>query len=139
MRFTIATVLALAAGALAAPQLGGSPGVGNDVTVGQAGDNCGQDLELSCCNNVKQSGDSTSVASGLLAGTLGGILSEGEVGLFSGCSKLNVAARTSNLPANPQYEKHCELTHSQSSVSTTCSTASASRPLPAASTPVPTR
>ena len=93
MRFSVATVLTLAVSVLARPQ-GGTAGVGNDVTIGQAGDTCGQDLELSCCNDVDQSGDSTNVASGLLAGALGGLLQNGDLGLFSGCSKLSVTART---------------------------------------------
>ena len=92
MRFSVAATLILAAGVIARPQ-GGTAGVGNDVTIGQAGDTCGQDLELSCCNSVKQSGDSTNVASGILAGLLGGVLQDGDVGLFDGCSKLTVTAR----------------------------------------------
>ncbi|KAI1255731.1 hypothetical protein MGN70_002471 [Eutypa lata] len=93
MRFTTTAVLSLVASALAAPQPPmGSPDIGSDVTIGQAGDTCGQDLELSCCNDVDQSGDSTNVASGILAGLMGGALENGDLGLFSGCSKLSVAA-----------------------------------------------
>ena len=95
MRFTTTAVLSLVASALAAPQPPmGSPDIGSDVTIGQAGDTCGQDLELSCCNEVDQSGDSTNVASGILAGLMGGALENGDLGLFSGCSKLSVAAGT---------------------------------------------
>ncbi|KAI1458963.1 hypothetical protein F4805DRAFT_107884 [Annulohypoxylon moriforme] len=98
MQFTIVTALTFALGALAAPQLGGGmapariPPVPGDVTVGQAGDTCGSDLDLSCCDKVDQSGDAINEASGLLAGLLEGGLENGELGLFDGCSKLNVAA-----------------------------------------------
>ncbi|KAI1764656.1 hypothetical protein GGR53DRAFT_466209 [Hypoxylon sp. FL1150] len=98
MQFTIAAVLTMALGALARPQLGGPPmtnripPVPGDVTVGQAGDTCGSDLDLSCCNEVDQSGDAVNYAEGLLAGLLTGGLEEGALGLFDSCSKLNVAA-----------------------------------------------
>ncbi len=97
MQFSIATVFTLALGALAlpSPQLNSmpSPPGGGDVTVGVAGDTCGKDMELSCCNHVDQSGDSVMEAEGILAGALQGVLAGGEVGLFSGCSKLTVTAR----------------------------------------------
>ncbi|KAI1424725.1 hypothetical protein F5Y12DRAFT_714963 [Xylaria sp. FL1777] len=94
MRFTIATVVTFAVGALALPQLPQipkypSPG---DVTVGVAGDTCGENMELSCCNHVDQSGDSVMEAEGILAGALQGVLAGGEVGLFSGCAKLTLTA-----------------------------------------------
>ncbi|KAI1805093.1 hypothetical protein F4811DRAFT_248959 [Daldinia bambusicola] len=97
MQFTLVTALTFALGALAAPQLGGRPSnrippVPGDVTVGQAGDTCGSDLDLSCCDKVDQSGDAINTAEGLLAGLLEGALESGELGLFQGCSKLNVAA-----------------------------------------------
>ncbi|XDG02598.1 hypothetical protein ABKA04_002213 [Annulohypoxylon sp. FPYF3050] len=97
MQFTIVTALTFALGALAAPQAGGLapariPPVPGDVTVGQAGDTCGSDLDLSCCDKVDQSGDAINEASGLLAGLLEGGLENADVGLFTGCSKLNVAA-----------------------------------------------
>ncbi|KAI8626329.1 hypothetical protein F5Y19DRAFT_478696 [Xylariaceae sp. FL1651] len=93
MQFSVVAVLTFALGALAAP----SPqSVGNsipgDVTIGQAGDTCGEDFELSCCNDVDQSGDSVTEASGILSGLLQGTLEGGDVGLFSGCSKLTVTA-----------------------------------------------
>ncbi|KAI0871005.1 hypothetical protein GGS24DRAFT_83092 [Hypoxylon argillaceum] len=94
MRFSVAALITLAIGAMAAPQQGASPYPmpGNDVTVGVAGDTCGKDMELSCCNHVDQSGDSSMEADGILAGALQGVLADGEVGLFSGCSKLSVTA-----------------------------------------------
>ncbi|KAI0205302.1 hypothetical protein F4808DRAFT_456296 [Astrocystis sublimbata] len=93
MRFSIAAVVTLAVGAFALPSPSSPyPQPGNSVTVGQAGDSCGRDFELSCCNHVEQSGDSEMVAEGLLAGALQGVLADGELGLFSGCSKLDVAA-----------------------------------------------
>ncbi|KAI1653927.1 hypothetical protein F4813DRAFT_393080 [Daldinia decipiens] len=98
MQFTIVAALTMALGALGAPQLGGPPNtnsippVPGDVTVGQAGDTCGSDLDLSCCDKVDQSGDAINTAEGLLAGLLEGALEDATVGLFDGCSKLNVAA-----------------------------------------------
>ncbi|KAI8956614.1 hypothetical protein F5Y11DRAFT_148561 [Daldinia sp. FL1419] len=107
MQFTIVTALTFALGALAAPQLGGRPAgrpasspassnpfppVPGDVTVGQAGDTCGSDLDLSCCDSVDQSGDAINTASGLLAGLLEGGLENGDLGLFDNCSKLSVSA-----------------------------------------------
>ncbi|KAI1371368.1 hypothetical protein F4677DRAFT_435883 [Hypoxylon crocopeplum] len=95
MQFSIVATLAFALGAMAAPQSSGSSSltpVPGDVTVGQAGDTCGSDLDLSCCDKVDQSGDAINTASGLLSGLLEGGLEGGELGLFDGCSKLNVAA-----------------------------------------------
>lgn len=63
-------------------------------TIGKAGETCGQDLELSCCNEVDQSDESTNLASGILTRFLGGVLKNGDLGLFSGCSKPSVAAGT---------------------------------------------
>ncbi|KAI1197688.1 hypothetical protein F5X97DRAFT_324319 [Nemania serpens] len=95
MRFSVAAVFTFALGALAAPSPQASspyPKPGDDVTVGVAGDTCGKDMQLSCCNQVKQSGDSVMEADGLLAGALQGVLADGELGLFSGCSKLDISA-----------------------------------------------
>ncbi|GAP93287.1 putative rodlet peptide [Rosellinia necatrix] len=94
MRFSVAAVITFAIGAFARPSGPSSPfpRPGGDVTVSQAGDTCGSEMELSCCNHVDQSGDSVMEASGILAGALQGVLADGELGLFSGCSKLNVAA-----------------------------------------------
>ncbi|KAI0844802.1 hypothetical protein F5Y00DRAFT_187447 [Daldinia vernicosa] len=100
MQFTIVAALTMALGALGAPQIGGGgvpgtriPPPPGDVTVGQAGDTCGSDLDLSCCDKVDQSGDAINTAEGILAGLLeGGLLEGGDLGLFDGCSKLNVAA-----------------------------------------------
>ncbi|KAI1171927.1 hypothetical protein F4777DRAFT_582478 [Nemania sp. FL0916] len=95
MRFSVVAILSLAMGVMAAPQpqvASPYPRPGDDVTVEMAGDTCGADMELSCCNNVKQSGDSVNEASGILAGVLSGTLENGDVGLFSDCSKLTVTA-----------------------------------------------
>ena len=50
---------------------------------------------------VDQSGDAINEASGLLAGLLEGGLENADVGLFTGCSKLNVAA--GEFPLNASY------------------------------------
>ncbi|OTA99417.1 hypothetical protein M426DRAFT_86670 [Hypoxylon sp. CI-4A] len=97
MQFSIVAVL-FAATVMGAPQP--SPQVGSagprfppvpgDMTVGQAGDTCGSDLDLSCCDQVDQSGDAINTADGLLAGLLEGGLEKSGLGLFDGCSKLNL-------------------------------------------------
>jgi hypothetical protein len=73
------------------PRIG--TGIPGDATVGQAGDTCGRDFELSYYNDINQSGDFITEASGILAGLLQGTLEGGQLGLFSGCSKLDVASR----------------------------------------------
>ncbi|KAI0391441.1 hypothetical protein F5Y17DRAFT_408236 [Xylariaceae sp. FL0594] len=110
MQFTtiLAFALGLGSGVLAhpspSPQGTLSPPIGNDVTVGQAGDTCGRDLQLSCCNSVKQIDGTSNAASGLLGGLLGGLLQNGEVGLFNGCSKLTVTAL---IGVDDLLNKHC--------------------------------
>ncbi|KAI0157795.1 hypothetical protein GGR57DRAFT_500744 [Xylariaceae sp. FL1272] len=89
MRFSIVATLTFALGAIAAPTTRSST---NGTTVAQANDVCGQDLDLSCCNKASQSGDSTNQSGGLLGGLLSGLLQNGDVALFDGCSKLDVAA-----------------------------------------------
>ncbi|KAI1259402.1 fungal hydrophobin-domain-containing protein [Xylariaceae sp. FL1019] len=94
MRFSIIATLTFALGAIAAPQVGGQGRKRgeNGTTVAQAQDVCGQDFDLSCCNEASQSGDSDNEADGLLSGLLGGVLGNGKLGLFDGCSKLSVTA-----------------------------------------------
>ena len=93
---TVFTTLGLAIGAIASPmpQDGNSGDNGFAVpastTIGQAGDVCGSNTQLSCCNTVSQTGDSTNVASGILSGLLQGVLPDSALGLFSGCSKISV-------------------------------------------------
>ncbi|OJJ55254.1 hypothetical protein ASPSYDRAFT_159609 [Aspergillus sydowii CBS 593.65] len=110
MKFSIATAIAAcAASVVAAPpgQASGN-GVGNtgnsnvrfpvsqDTTVEQASTKCGDQAQLSCCNEVTYAGDTTTEQQGVLAGALSGLLGQGSgsegLGLFKGCSKLNVAA-----------------------------------------------
>ncbi|KAI0196690.1 hypothetical protein EV127DRAFT_85865 [Xylaria flabelliformis] len=109
MRFSVAAVFTFAIGALAAPSpVAQYPAPGNSVTVGQAGDTCGKDFELSCCNKVKQTGDTSSSAEGLLAGALqGGVLGDGDLDLFDGCSKLTVTAL---IGVDDLLNSHCKQT-----------------------------
>ncbi|RYP79367.1 hypothetical protein DL769_002991 [Monosporascus sp. CRB-8-3] len=88
MRFSITALLSLVAGALAVPHQPAA--IPRGITVREAGDVCGQNMVLNCCNEIDTSGDSTNVASGLLAGLLQGVLQDGELGLFNGCSDLSV-------------------------------------------------
>lgn len=155
MQFKIATVVSLVACVLAAPQMGSPIGVPpalgpwaipSDTTIGQAGDTCGSKLALSCCNKVDQSGDSVAAASGLLAGVLQGTLSGKDgLGLFDGCSKLG-------LPVGKSHHESKLVSRTAPMVAlltlvqafsvlelATFSTASASRLLPAASTPARNR
>ncbi|KAL2809750.1 rodlet protein [Aspergillus granulosus] len=113
MKFSIAAaIVACAASVAALPPASGDQfagnGVGNkgnsnvkfpvrdDVTVQQASNKCGDQAQLSCCNEATFAGDSTFVADGLLAGALGNLVGAGSgaegLGLFKGCSKLDVAA-----------------------------------------------
>ncbi|KAK8137598.1 hypothetical protein PG984_003091 [Apiospora sp. TS-2023a] len=98
MQFTTVVALAFATFATAAPSLGNQGSsvntlpVGNDVTIGQAGDTCGKDFQLSCCNKADYSGDSVNEAAGILSGLLGGAFNKNGLGLFDGCSKLDITA-----------------------------------------------
>ncbi|KAK7911050.1 hypothetical protein PG985_013531 [Apiospora marii] len=93
MQFTTVVVMAFATFAAAAPAAVENtvPIVPGDVTVAQAGDTCGKDMQLSCCNKADYSGDSVNAASGILSGVLGGAFAKNGLGLFDGCSKLSVA------------------------------------------------
>ena len=98
MQFTTVFTLAFATFAAAAPAAVGDASsstitpVGNQVTVGQAGDKCGTDFDLSCCNKADYSGDATNVASGIFGGLLQGAVGKNGLGLFDGCSKLDITA-----------------------------------------------
>ncbi|KAL2870389.1 hydrophobin family protein [Aspergillus lucknowensis] len=64
------------------------------MTVGEGSSKCGDQAQLSCCNDVRYGGDSTVVADGIAAGLLSNLLGAGSaaegLGAFSQCSKLNV-------------------------------------------------
>lgn len=107
MQFTT-TLLALAATAVALPNVGPSPDKGNavggkqdafwpvsdDVTVEQAKAACGNDNQIACCDDTTFTGDQVEVESGPLAGALknllGGKNGAKGLGLFDKCSKLNI-------------------------------------------------
>ncbi|KAL4926056.1 hydrophobin family protein [Aspergillus undulatus] len=111
MKFTIATAVAAFAATVAAlppvvdSQAAGN-GVGNkgnsnvkfpvpdDITVKQGSDKCGDQAQLACCNKATYAGDTTDVSDGILAGALSGLIGAGSgaegLGLFDGCSKLDV-------------------------------------------------
>jgi hypothetical protein len=149
MKFSIATAIAAcAASVVAAPpgQASGN-GVGNtgnsnvrfpvsqDTTVEQASTKCGDQAQLSCCNEVTYAGDTTTEQQGVLAGALSGLLGQGSgsegLGLFKGCSKLNVAGEyLEMLPNARKITNVLQLL----SVSRTSSTRTASRTLLAART-----
>ncbi|KAI0471049.1 hypothetical protein GGR56DRAFT_127108 [Xylariaceae sp. FL0804] len=118
MRVSVVAVLTFALGAYAMPsasaveerQIGGLdniPRPPSDTTIGQAGSTCGRDMQLSCCNNVRQDGDSVDEAQGILAGALQGVLQDGTVGLFDGCSKLSVTAL---IGVNDLLNQQCKQT-----------------------------
>lgn len=106
MQFSVAFTLALASVATAAPGLLQGLGdtknqpTGNINHIDGSTDNtCGKDLEMNCCNEVDESGDSTEVAQGILSGL---DLANGALaGLFKGCSKLTVPVGTLTLPPSP--------------------------------------
>lgn len=96
MQFTTVVALAFATFATAAPTTDSVPSVPGDLTIAQAGDTCGKDMQLSCCNKADYSGDSVNAASGILSGVLGGAFSKNGLGLFDGCSKLDIAGGESS-------------------------------------------
>ncbi|OKL64708.1 Rodlet protein [Talaromyces atroroseus] len=106
MQFTTA-LLALAATAVALPNVGPSPHKGSavgaqnafwpvtdGVTVEQAKAACGNDNQIACCDDTTFTGDQVEVESGPLAGALkdllGGKNGAKGLGLFDKCSKLNI-------------------------------------------------
>ncbi|KAK8041102.1 hypothetical protein PG994_014109 [Apiospora phragmitis] len=93
MQFTTVVVMAFATFAAAAPQKIAARTTSGDkkTTVEQAQTQCGTYMQLSCCNKADYSGDSVNAASGILSGLLGGGALNG-LGLFDGCSKLEVTA-----------------------------------------------
>ncbi|KAL6239450.1 rodlet protein [Aspergillus navahoensis] len=125
MKFSIAAaVVAFAASVAALPpasdaQLAGN-GVGNkgnsnvkfpvpdNVTVKQASDKCGDQAQLSCCNQVKYAGDTTEVEKGILAGALSNLIGAGSgadgLGLFNQCSKLDIPI----IAVNDILNQHCK-------------------------------
>ncbi|RYP35807.1 hypothetical protein DL767_003662 [Monosporascus sp. MG133] len=83
MRFSITALVSFVAGVLAMPHH--QPAVlPRDLTVRAAQNLCGNNLVLSCCNEVE--GDDTNLGSGLL----GGLLQGADLDLFSNCSPLDV-------------------------------------------------
>jgi hypothetical protein len=68
--------------------------VPDGMTVEQGSSKCGDQAQLSCCNEADYAGDTTKVADGLAAGLLSNLIGGGSsadgLGLFSQCSKLNV-------------------------------------------------
>ncbi|KAF3406810.1 Rodlet protein [Talaromyces pinophilus] len=106
MQFTTA-LLALAATAVALPNVGPAPGKGSevggqqtfwpvsdDVTVEEAKAACGTDNQIACCDDTTFTGDQVEVVSGPLAGALSDLLGGKNgakgLGLFDKCSKLNI-------------------------------------------------
>ncbi|KAL4739853.1 hypothetical protein BDV11DRAFT_169627 [Aspergillus similis] len=70
--------------------------VPDSVTVAEGSSKCGDQAQLSCCNDVKYGGDTSVVQDGIAAGLLSDLLGTGSaadgLGAFSGCSKLDVSA-----------------------------------------------
>ncbi|KAL4936153.1 hypothetical protein BDV06DRAFT_228149 [Aspergillus oleicola] len=88
--------LALAAAALFTAATANKFPVPDGVTVKEASTKCGDQAQLSCCNDVKYGGDTTEVADGLAAGLLSDLLGAGSaadgLGAFTECSKLDISA-----------------------------------------------
>ncbi|PWY85901.1 fungal hydrophobin [Aspergillus heteromorphus CBS 117.55] len=105
MKFT-AIALALATLAVARPSTGttalkdqtdgGKPTypIPDDWTVDDGAAKCGDQAELSCCNQATYAGDSTNVDDGILAGLLSNLVAGGSgsqgVGVANDCSKIDV-------------------------------------------------
>lgn len=114
MQFTTA-LLALAATAVALPNVGPAPAKGSqvggqqafwpvsdDVTVEEAKAACGNDNQIACCDDTTFTGDQVEVVSGPLAGALSDLLGGKNgakgLGLFDKCSKLNLDRKYFLLP-----------------------------------------
>ncbi|KAK5988586.1 Rodlet protein [Cladobotryum mycophilum] len=93
----LATIAITIASVAAAPGARNYPSPSSGIppiTVGQAIDACGNNLQLNCCNDVDNSVDvdSSSGVFGGLIGSLGGAVNHGHLGLFDQCSTLSVSA-----------------------------------------------
>ncbi|KAL4781371.1 hypothetical protein BJX76DRAFT_359983 [Aspergillus varians] len=92
MKFTVA-VAAISCFAAASATKFPVPG---DLTVKEGSAKCGDQAQLSCCNDVRYGGDTTVVSDGIAAGLLSNLLGSGSaaegLGAFTGCSKLDVSA-----------------------------------------------
>lgn len=110
MQFTTA-LLALAATAVALPNVGPSPPKGGElgkqqpfwpvdqgVTVEEAKAACGNNNQVACCDDTTFTGDQVEVESGPLAGALkeliGGKNGAKGLGLFDKCSNLNLDGKS---------------------------------------------
>ncbi|RJE21728.1 Conidial hydrophobin Hyp1 RodA [Aspergillus sclerotialis] len=106
---SVASVFAFAASVAAAPSGKHFP-VPDDMTVKQAQAKCGDQAKLSCCNKANY-GDTTNVNPGVLSGLLSNLGGNGGLGLFDGCSELNLNIPVVNLiPVNVQdlVNKRCQ-------------------------------
>ncbi|KAF3905052.1 Hydrophobin [Arthrobotrys entomopaga] len=113
MQFTkIFALFALTGAGLAVPA--GLGGVGalvpsfpapQGVTVNQAATTCGQDMSLSCCNDVDLSQDASSQAAGLLGLQLKDVL--GNVGLFGKCNDISIPV-LNIIPVNNLLNNKCK-------------------------------
>lgn len=83
----------MATSVFAAPQASSSSADGNDLTVGAAAQQCGNNQALSCCNT--NSGDSDSQG-GLVGSLLNGILG-------GSCTQVPVAGNTLALTPAPDF------------------------------------
>lgn len=129
MQYT-SVILALAASAVALPNVGPSPKggelgqgkqqpfwpVNNDVSVEEAKAACGDDNQIACCDDTTLTGDQVEVESGPLAGALkdllGGKNGAKGLGLFDKCSRLNIDGKllficSKNLHTNENSPHRC--------------------------------
>ncbi|KAF3904989.1 Hydrophobin [Arthrobotrys entomopaga] len=113
---TLFAVIAFAATSLASPVLpiGALDGIGGvipvfpapqDVTVAQAAQTCGKDLELSCCDDTNLSVDSSTKAAGALGLDVKDIL--GKVGIFGKCNTITVPV-VNLIPVNNLLNNQCK-------------------------------
>ncbi|KAL3433212.1 fungal hydrophobin [Aspergillus tetrazonus] len=80
--------------------------VPDNVTVKQGSSKCGDQAQLSCCNKAEYAGDTTKVTSGPLSGLLGSGSGAEGLGLFSQCSKLDVALLLAEDILNQQCKQN---------------------------------
>ncbi|RYP83661.1 hypothetical protein DL770_005354 [Monosporascus sp. CRB-9-2] len=99
MRFSITALLSVVAGVLAVPHQRSI--IPRDLTIGDAQNICGQDMVVSCCNEVE--GNDANVGGGLLGGVLQGL----DLELFDQCSDLSATVAVIGGAVSDLVNDHC--------------------------------
>ncbi|EAW10409.1 hydrophobin family protein [Aspergillus clavatus NRRL 1] len=82
------------------------------MTVQQAAEKCGDQAQLSCCNQASMGGDSTNIDQGIAAGLLKDVLGGGSVNqgvnLFHQCAKLDLQIPIIGVPIQDALNQRCK-------------------------------